>query len=200
MRLNANGLACARGGHTVFAGVEFAITSGQAMVVTGPNGAGKTTLLRLLAGFLRPSAGELVLTGGDSDVSLAEQAHYVGHQDALKPALTVSENLDFWARFLGGSPGSADELSQLGLAELRQLPAAYLSAGQRRRLSLCRLLAVSRPVWLLDEPTTALDARAVQTLGTLMRDHLDGGGIIVAATHGPLPVDAAIELKIGSRQ
>src|SRR5512140_549922 len=96
IRLTAKGLTCARGGHTVFAGIEFVVAAGQAMVVTGPNGAGKTTLLRLLAGLLRPSSGELVLSGGEGDATLGEQAHYLGHQDALKPALSVGENLDFW--------------------------------------------------------------------------------------------------------
>jgi heme exporter protein A len=200
IRLTATDLACTRGGNAVFANVNFRLEAGQVLVVTGPNGAGKTTLLRLLAGLLRSSAGELGFTGGDGDAPLAEQAHYLGHQDALKPALTVGENIDFWARFLGGKPAPADGLAQLGLAELRRMPAAYLSAGQRRRLSLCRLVAVTRPVWLLDEPATALDAQAQQTLGVLMRSHLGGGGIIVAATHGPLPVDRPIELKLGSPQ
>jgi heme exporter protein A len=198
-RLTGAGLSCVRGIQPVFAGIDFAVGAGQAMAVTGPNGAGKTTLLRLLAGLLRPSAGRLAFTGGDPDATLAEQAHYLGHQDALKPSLTVAENLEFWARYLGGKPSVADGLAQLGLAGLQSMPAAYLSVGQRRRLSLCRLVAVSRPVWLLDEPTAALDAAAQKTLGELMRAHLSSGGIVVAATHGPLPIDAAVELKLGSR-
>jgi heme exporter protein A len=199
LRLTGTDLTCDRGGRVVFAGVDFTVESGQAMVVTGPNGAGKTTLLRMLAGLLRPAAGRLALVGGDADATLAEQAHYLGHHDALKPALTVAENLQFWARYLGEKPSGNDGLAQLGLAELRPLPAGYLSAGQRRRLSLCRLVAIGRPVWLLDEPTASLDAQAEQTLGALMRTHLAGGGIVVAATHGPLPLDAAIELKLGAR-
>jgi len=170
--------------------------------VTGRNGSGKTTLLRLLAGLLQPSAGTVALTGGDPDATLAEQAHYVGHHDALKPALTVGENLSFWTEYLGGNgsskAGSNDGLDVWGLASLRTMPAAYLSAGQRRRLSLCRLVAVPRPVWLLDEPTAALDAGAQETLSALMQRHLNDGGVVVAATHSPLPLESAAELKLGS--
>jgi heme exporter protein A len=198
LRVAAQGLACNRGGRTIFADVGFALESGQALVVTGPNGAGKTTLLRLLAGLVRPSAGSVTVTGGDGEATLAEQAHYVGHQDALKPALTASENLDFWARFLGQTEGRADALAQFGLDGLGGIPAAYLSAGQRRRLALCRLLAVVRPIWLLDEPTTALDGKAQQTLGQIMLTHLTAGGIIVAATHGGLPLTPTDELQLGA--
>jgi len=211
MRLKAANLACVRGGRTVFSGLNFSLGGGQAMAVTGTNGAGKTTLLRLLAGLLRPVQGAVVLTGGDGDATLAEQAHYLGHQDALKPALTVDENLNFWARYLGGiSAGPAKSASRAtnpaeslstslatwGLLPLRALPAAYLSAGQRRRLSMCRLTAIRRPIWLLDEPTAALDAAAQAILGKVMAAHLANGGIIVAATHGPLPIAAAVELPL----
>jgi heme exporter protein A len=204
MRLMATNLACVRGGQVVFSGLGFAVEAGQMMAVTGTNGAGKTTLLRLLAELLRLSEGTVMLTGGEPDATLAEQAHYVGHQDALKPALTVGENLEFWARYLGGEAGSLEtdietSFETWGLAALTALPAAYLSAGQRRRLSLCRLAAIRRPVWLLDEPTAALDAAAQETLGGVMAAHLAQGGIIVAATHGPLPIDAAVELRLSSR-
>jgi heme exporter protein A len=196
LRLVATELACIRGGQTVFNGLDFAVEGGQSLVVTGPNGAGKTTLLRLMAGLVHASAGRLTLTGADDDSPLAEQAHYVGHQDALKPALTVAENLAFWAQFLGGASGSADRLAQFGLQGLGRIPAAYLSAGQRRRLSLCRLVAVIRPIWLLDEPTTALDGQAVEMLGAVMQAHLAGGGIVVAATHAALPLKPTVELKL----
>jgi heme exporter protein A len=191
-------LVCVRGGRQVFANVSFSVVAGQALVLTGPNGAGKTTLLRAIAGLLRFAAGRLEFRGGEADAVLPEQAHYLGHQDALKPSLTVAENLAFWAATLGAGAGdSHGGLAAVGLAELAATPAAYLSAGQRRRLSLARLVATQRPVWLLDEPTTALDARAQQILAELMRAHLARGGLIVAATHGPLPLDRPTELRIG---
>jgi heme exporter protein A len=190
------GLACVRGGREVFSGVDFSVGSGGALVVTGANGAGKTTLLRAVAGLLRFAAGRLDLRGGDPDATLSEQAHYVGHQDALKPALTVGENLAFWRAYLGADTDS-DGLAAVGLAQLVDTPAAYLSAGQRRRLSLARLVAAPRPIWLLDEPTTALDTRATEILAELMRAHRARGGLVVAATHGPLPLERATMLRMG---
>jgi heme exporter protein A len=201
MRLSGRDLACLRGGREVFAGLNFAAESGEALVVTGHNGAGKTTLLRLIAGLLEPAQGEIELSGGAADASLPEQAHYLGHRDALKPALTVLENLQFWYAFLGGRDApAASALDAVGLAGLAGLPAGYLSAGQRRRLSVARLLAAPRPVWLLDEPTAALDSAGQQRLLRLMQAHLAGGGIIVAATHGPLGLDGAEELRLGTAQ
>jgi heme exporter protein A len=199
MRLSGRDLACLRGGREVFTGLNFSADSGEALVVTGHNGAGKTTLLRLIAGLLEPAQGEIELSGGAADASLPEQAHYLGHRDALKPALTVLENLQFWYAFLGGRDApAASALEPVGLAGLAGLPAGYLSAGQRRRLSVARLLAAPRPVWLLDEPTAALDAAGQQRLLGLMQAHLAGGGIIVAATHGPLGLDGAKELRLGT--
>ena len=199
MRLVAHDLGCIRGGREVFEGVGFAVEAGEALAVTGRNGAGKTTLLRLIAGLLEPARGRLELAGGAPDTSLAEQAHYMGHRDALKPALSVRENLEFWYAFLGGRDASAaSALVTVGLGDLGNLPAGYLSAGQRRRLALARLIAAPRPVWLLDEPTAALDSAGQQRLGELMRAHLAGGGIIVAATHGPLGLDGARELHLGA--
>src|SRR6185295_19417945 len=171
---------------------------GDALLITGPNGAGKSSLLRLVAGLLRPSSGTLVLDGADPELTLAEQAHYLGHQDALKPALSVLEDLDFWARFLGGRATTdlATALADVGLGGIAALPAAYLSAGQRRRLSLARLIAVKRPLWLLDEPTTALDTASQAVLLDLIRGHLAGGGMMIAATHLPLGIDNARELRL----
>lgn len=198
MRLLASDLACIRGGREVFAGVSFMIEAGAALVVTGPNGAGKSSLLRLLAGLVQPAGGQLILEGGDPDLNLGEQAHYLGHQDALKPALTVTENLGFWTHYLGGSQdGMAPALAAVGLAGIAALPAGYLSAGQRRRLSIARLLTVKRPIWLLDEPTAALDAAAQAALAALMTEHLAGGGLIVAAVHGPIGLESAMELQLG---
>lgn len=198
MRLSGRQLACIRGGREVFAGLDFTADAGEALVVTGRNGAGKTTLLRILAGLLMPAAGEIVLDGGDRDLGLPEQAHYLGHRDALKPSLSVAENLQFWSAYLGDKPEQmAAALQAVGLSDLAALPAGYLSAGQRRRLSIARLLAAPRPIWLLDEPTAALDTAAQGRLADLMRSHLAGGGLIVAATHGPLGLDGVKELRMG---
>jgi len=187
MRLTVEDLACVRGGRPVFAGVSFAVAAGEAVVVLGRNGAGKSSLLRVLAGLLPAATGRIVLDGGDAEASLAEQAHYVGHLDAQKASLTVTENLDFWTAFLGGDRARVPvALESVGLGSLADLPAAHLSAGQRRRLSLARLLTARLPVWLLDEPTAALDVAGQDLLAGLMREQLASGGLIVAATHAPL--------------
>jgi heme exporter protein A len=197
MRLSGRGVRCVRGGREVFASLAFETTSGEALAVTGPNGAGKTSLLRLIAGLLIPAAGSIALEDGDAERTLPEQAHYLGHRDALKPALSVAENLAFWRDFLGGDADDASaSLAAVGLDHAAHLPAAYLSAGQRRRLSLARLLAVRRPIWLLDEPAAALDSAGQSLFTGLMRDHLANGGLVVAATHGPLGVEAK-QLRIG---
>ena len=197
MRLSGRGVRCVRGGREVFSGLDFAISAGEVLAVTGPNGSGKTSLLRLIAGLLTMADGSIDLEGGEADLTLSEQAHYLGHRDALKPALSVLENLSFWQNFLGGETFDTDEsLAAVGLDHAMHLPAAYLSAGQRRRLSVARLLAVRRPVWLLDEPTSALDAAGQSLFAGLMQEHLATGGLIIAATHAPLGVPAK-ELRLG---
>jgi heme exporter protein A len=184
MRLSGRGLRCVRGGREVFSGLDFESAAGEALAVVGRNGSGKTSLLRLLA-------------GGDAELTLGEQAHYLGHRDALKPALSVMENLSFWRDFLGGESGdAAASIARVGLGHAAHLPAGFLSAGQRRRLSIARLLSVKRPIWLLDEPTTALDVAGQAVFAGLMREHLAGGGLIIAATHAPLGIEAR-ELRIG---
>ena len=197
MRLSGTGVRCVRGGREVFSGLDFEVASGGALVVTGANGSGKTSLLRMIAGLLTVAGGSIALEGGENELTLAEQGHYLGHRDALKPALSVMENLAFWRDYLGGAVFDADEsLAAVGLDHALHLPAAYLSAGQRRRLSIARLLAVRRPIWLLDEPTSALDAGGQALFTGLMGDHLGRGGLIIAATHAPLGI-AAPELRIG---
>jgi heme exporter protein A len=199
MRLTGDNLVCERGGRQVFRGISFGLKSGEALLVTGPNGAGKSSLLRMIGGLVRTAGGTLSLEGGDAEASIGEQAHYLGHLDALKPGLTVAENLGFWAEFLG--PSSLDvkpALDAVDLASLADLPAAYLSAGQRRRLSIARLVAIPRAIWLLDEPTSALDAASQTRLSDLMRKHLTSGGMIVAAAHGAIGLERARELKMGA--
>jgi heme exporter protein A len=187
MRLSGRGVRCVRGGREVFSGIDFEVSSGEALAVTGANGAGKTSLLRLIAGLLTAAGGSIALEGGETELTLPEQAHYLGHRDALKPALSVTENLCFWREFLGGEASDAnDSLSAVGLDHAAHLSAAFLSAGQRRRLSIARLLAVRRSVWLLDEPANALDSGGHSLFTALMADHLASGGLIVAATHAPL--------------
>ncbi len=167
-------------------------------MIVGRNGAGKSSLLRMIAGLICISAGRLELTGGEVDITLPEQTHYLGHLDALKPSLSVRENLRFWADYLGDSDAAIESaLAVVDMVPLADLPAAYLSAGQRRRLSIARLVTVPRPLWLLDEPTSALDASSQDRLAGLMRHHLAGGGIILAATHGPIGLENARELRMG---
>ena len=201
LQLVVKGLRCVRGGRNVFRTLDFSVSSGETLAVTGPNGSGKSSLLRLIAGFIPFERGSLALVGGATELTLPEQLHFVGHRDAVKPSLTVLENLAFWAAFLGGEPGRCDPqaaLDRVGLGTLAALPAAFLSAGQRRRLSLARLIAIRRPIWLLDEPTTALDDAARVTVTTLMAEHIHDGGLIIAATHQPLGLDTR-ELRLGSK-
>ncbi len=196
MRLTATGLSASRGGRPVFADLSFSLGAGELLAVTGPNGAGKSTLLRLIAGLLTPAAGTVVLEGAD-DAGIGTHSHYLGHLDALKPGLTVRQNLDFWRRLWGG--GDVDRaLQAVGLEPLGDLHAAVLSAGQRRRVALARLLVARRPLWLLDEPATALDAAAEAGLGRLIADHLASGGMAIAATHRDLPLKPAATLALGA--
>ena len=197
MRLCGTDLTCRRGDRDIFVGLNFSVADGEALMVSGRNGAGKSSLLRMLVGLVRMAHGSLDLQGGDRDLTIGEQAHYLGHQDALKPSLSVAENLEFWTGFLGPAiPSRAAALAAVGLDSLADLPAGYLSAGQRRRLSLARLLAVKRPIWLLDEPASTLDAAGQRRLRDFMRSHLAAGGLIIAATHAALGIEGAQELRL----
>jgi heme exporter protein A len=198
MKLLARDLTLARGGRAVVAGLTVAASAGEALLLTGPNGSGKTTLLRALAGLLRPAAGTIALEGGDPERTLSEQCHYFGHGNAVKDDLTVQENVRFWVTFLGDRSGDpAGLLAPLQLTHLADIPAAYLSAGQRRRLGLVRLLAAERPVWLLDEPSVSLDKDSVQALAGLIETHRRAGGLAVAATHVDLGLAGTRELRLG---
>jgi heme exporter protein A len=190
------GLGCIRGERVVFRDVSFAVEPGGALILRGPNGSGKSSLLRLACGLLKPAAGRL--TWGGADARNDAHAHrtrlnYVGHLDAVKAALTVAENVAFWAAFAGNTAGVAAALERLDLGALADIPARLLSAGQRRRVNLARLAAAPAPLWLLDEPAVSLDETSAALLGQLMADHRARGGIIVAATHAELGLpDAAI--------
>ena len=200
MRLSAHEIAIERGGRRILSGVSFEARAGQALLLVGPNGSGKSSLLRAVAGFLPLAAGTFSLEGGTAEAGIGEQAHYLGHADALKSALTAGENLAFWADALGGDSTRAAwiaALDRLGLAHVADFPVRALSAGQKRRVALARLLVASRPIWLLDEPTTALDAAAQRQFAVVMRAHLAGGGLILAATHAPLDLDDAARLPLG---
>jgi len=197
--LEGRGLACLRGERTVFRGLDLAVPPGGALLLTGPNGAGKSTLLRLIAGLLRPAAGRLLWAGADTaedPEAFRARLAYVGHQDAVKPAFGVAENLAFWARAGGGGDVGA-ALAAVGLEGLAAMPASVLSAGQRRRLSLARLALRHRDLWLLDEPAVTLDASSVARLGTLVAGHRARGGAVVVATHGDLSLPDAAALDLG---
>ena len=197
MRLTGEGLQAERGGRTVFSGIGFAVSAGEMLAITGPNGAGKSTLLRLVAGLLKPASGAVRLEP-EPEAGIPASVHYFGHLDALKPSLTVADNLGHWRKLYGGGGDLESALDRVGLAHLIDLPAGRLSAGQKRRVALARLLVSERPVWLLDEPATALDTAAEATLGRLIAGHLSGGGLVMAATHRPLPVAPSATLALGS--
>lgn len=195
MQLIAEQLTCVRGGRRVFSGVSLRLKAGEGLLLTGPNGAGKSSLLRMMAGFLKPGGGKLRLTGA-GDATPGECCHFIGHANAVKRALSVEENLRFWAGYLGGD-GIGQALATLDLEDLRDVPAALLSAGQARRLALARLLVAPRPLWLLDEPTVSLDTASCGLVAKIVRAHLSGGGIAVAATHLPLGVTFRHRLDMG---
>jgi heme exporter protein A len=196
MRLTGSDMTVVRGGRTVFSGLSFGVGAGDVLAVTGANGAGKSTLLRLIAGLLPLTAGSVALDPA-SEGGVARVLHYLGHLDGLKAALTVRQNLDFWKKlWRGGSVDAA--LERVGLNSLADLHVGVLSAGQKRRAAIARLLLVERPLWLLDEPATSLDAEAQTTLGSLVGAHLASGGMAIVATHRDLPVTPTATLRLGA--
>jgi heme exporter protein A len=199
--LAAHSISCQRGGRLIFRSLSFRLLPGEALLVTGPNGAGKTSLLRQIAGLLPLAGGELRLDGAGPDAALPELCHYVGHASAVKTSLSVGENLAFWADFLDGDRTALKRaLAAFGLAQLADLPAGLLSAGQKRRLALSRLFAAPRPIWLLDEPQSSLDAASLKLLDAAIKTHLDTGGIAVVATHVPLKAKFAHQLALGKER
>ena len=191
MRLVAEAISVFRGERLVLDHVAFSVPAGGALLLLGPNGAGKSTLLRALAGLKRLDGGRVLLDGGETAGRLA----YLGHQDGIKPGLTAAENLAFAARVSGGDASAA--LAALGLSPLACLPARMLSAGQKRRLALARLVVSGAALWLLDEPTLGVDAASVAAFGVLLAAHRAAGGVIVAATHLPLPLPNAAVVTLG---
>ncbi len=197
---NGENLSCIRGERLVLEGISFALKNSGAMILTGPNGAGKSTLLRLMAGLMQPSQGGLLWDG----VAISEDAtehnsriSYIGHADAVKPALSVSENVTFWAEVNGQSGYTPNKAMQaLGIAHLSSLSARYLSAGQRRRVNLCRMLTSGAALWLLDEPSTALDSETSLSLGGLIDEHRNNGGMVVISTHTELDISDAQSLPL----
>ena len=196
MQLAAKNLRCERGGRTVFRDVAFSLEAGQLLQLTGPNGSGKSSLLRLIAGLNEPAEGKISLTGGHDELSIGQQAHLIAHQEAVKTQLSVRENLEFWSGFLRGG-GTDEALAAFDLTRLAHFSAGLLSAGQKRRLALARLVLVPRVLWLLDEPTVGLDTISQTRLIDVMRAQLAKGGMIVAATHVELGLKASQRLDLG---
>lgn len=193
--LTVENLALRRGERALFSGLGFTLAAGEALALTGPNGSGKTSLLRAVAGFIAPDEGRISFAGPagtiDADDARRADIHLLGHQDGLKTARTAGEELDFQARWTGGDAASAGAAAEtLGLTRLLDLEVRKLSAGQRRRLALARIIASPRALWLLDEPMAPLDAAHRALFGALIGRHLAGGGLVVAAVHDPLPIAA----------
>lgn len=203
MRLRAENLSVRRGDDLLFSNISFELGKGEALIVTGRNGSGKSTLLRTVAGLIHPEGGRacLLRDGRESEAKVPEASHYLGHRNAMKQELTVRENLLFWKTWLGDFEGGAglgieEAAEAVGLGGITHLPFGYLSAGQQRRFAMTKLLVSHRPIWILDEPTAALDATADKLFAALVEAHLKAGGMVLAATHQPLGLNSARELRM----
>lgn len=203
MKLTVKNLSVWRGSRVVIEDQSFDVQAGEVLLVKGKNGSGKTTLLRALAGLIRPENGEVALLGTNDDAPLADHCHYVGHLNAVKATQTVWETVEFHARFLnpdadrGDTRSSVDHaLERFSLSQLASVPSGYLSAGQKRRLGLARLLSAPRPIWFLDEPTTSLDQQSAEGLASVINEHVDDGGMVIAATHLDLSLAQARTLQL----
>ena len=200
MKLVVENLTCQRGLHTIFEDLSFSLEEGKGLLLTGANGSGKTTLLRMLAGFIEAAGGVVHLEGGDEERELAEQCHYVGHHNGIKHSFTVKENLLFLSNYMNEDADQSrydEAVETFSLHGLEDIPAAILSAGQKRRLGLARLILVKRPVWFLDEPSVSLDVQSVEVLAGVVSKHIEQGGLAIAATHVPLGLDFKDELVMG---
>ena len=197
MSLSLSNITCARGDRILFSGLDLNLARGEALLVRGANGSGKSSLLRLIAGLLRPAAGDVRWSGDEDDASLQTRLHYLGHLDALKASMSVAETLAFWTRMLGGAGDIGPAIKAWHLEQLADLPCGVLSAGQRRRVALAQLSLTQRPLWLLDEPTGPLDAAGVALVENAIRHHCGTGGIAVIATHRAMDIGEARVLDLG---
>jgi len=197
MQLTGTDLTARRGGEILFSGLDFSLAASDLLTVTGPNGAGKSTLLRIIAGLHEPITGSVHIEEGDTVSSPALFSHYLGDKNAMKPTLSVGDNLHFWGSYPDAQAcNPRHALEAVELAYSLHLPYGMLSTGQKRRVALARLLVIRRPVWILDEPTSGLDSAAASLFSTIMKRHLLSGGMIVAATHLPLGLGAAFNITL----
>ena len=200
-KLQACNLGCIRGERKVFSGINFTLNPGESLIISGPNGSGKSSLLRILSGLLKPSKGELLWQGESVFQNIEGYRpllNFVGHSDCIKPSMTVSEHLIFWSKLRGDQSSVEEALEKTDLLNLAQTPGRFLSAGQKKRVSLARLLTSGAPLWFLDEPTVTLDSESEKILENLILKHRSCEGIVVVATHSNFKIDKAHKLNMGS--